>query len=358
MLNNASTSIRWTLNVLTTAAMAVLMFAPGCGGDEASTAANPYKYMTVDDFCAGAAEAQCSATVVKNCSPPGDTADAQRLECMRDAFAACKDDQYKSDVDVTYSDDPDRTSGFANYYRPAVAEACVTALKTGYSDASLTADELKAIKKGCSPVFSKAYDVDAPCSTDQDCDSSKDLKCLRPSATSSSGVCKKPNPRKAGEDCTSATDECVNDAGDAEGFYCDPEVGICRTSRTVGQKCFEFVTGTCGEGMQCIKATEDATETTCQNKLQNQEFCNTGRGEECNSGVCVPTYDGFRCFNSLDVAQASQACTYFDGKLPRTLRCVAAPRGLKTCGIYFGCRLFFCRSAVVALKKKTTAKTS
>ena len=111
------------------ALVATLMALSGaCAAGSEDTAEKPAaRYASLDDFCRGRAEAECSETVLQKCRVK------ERTACLTSRAAICKT---LFPQGVTYV----ATAG----------ESCIRIVREAYTDAQLLGSELTAIQRACS----------------------------------------------------------------------------------------------------------------------------------------------------------------------------------------------------------------
>jgi hypothetical protein len=214
-----------------------LFLVLACSSDESSP-------QTASSFCEQWAERACSSQVVSACQA------ANASACQGTQIAFC--------LDLLPS------TGFAG----SQAEQCLNAVRSAYSDADLTADELGTVLRleaPCDRLISGPGIEGATCTSRLDCDAPEGFDCVfRDDDTT--GTCQVPTQVGAGLDCRADNAVC------AEGFYCDGE--NCIGGQSPGEACTvnrECNGGYCNAG-------------TCVALLEVDVACTFD--EQCASGLC------------------------------------------------------------------------
>lgn len=203
-----------------------------------------YKYATLGDFCAAVGDGECNSSVTMACGSDGPS-------CTKAATAAC--------------------SAISLPYHPEKAEACLSALTSAWSDASLSKDEVTSTGKACLPVFNKAGGNQAACTADSDCDALNGLSCIvRLSMTGATGHCAVPVMVAPGDSCSAADAQCD------ETHYCDGK--HCVSVETMGASC--SATDPCDASLRC----EGATATVCTPRGMPGDTCTID--DDCD-GFCL-----------------------------------------------------------------------
>lgn len=199
---------------------------------------------TVSSFCEQWAEGACSGQVVSACQ----AADAN--DCRASQIALC--------LDMLPSE------GFAG----SQAEQCLSAVRSAYADADLTADELGTVLRlgaPCDRLVSGPGGGGAMCNSRLDCDAPEGLDCVF-KGEDTSGTCQVPTEVGAGLDCSAVNAVC------AEGFFCDGE--NCIGGQSPGEAC--TVNRECNDGY--------CSAGTCVASLAVDTPCTSD--EQCASGLC------------------------------------------------------------------------
>jgi hypothetical protein len=255
----------------------VAALAVGCTVKE-EPPVNPgpqYTYPSEADFCAAIAAAECTDAVVDACyaSAPEKLAE-DRAKCvgLRKEAARCN------------------PSSFA--YFPEYADACVASRAKIYADAELTKTEIEDDYEACLPVFSRGGGEGSVCTTDIDCDTAADLRCVV-KGTPAQGACYVPVEAAGGDECIEADTLC------ADTHYCDGS--NCLTRKSAGAACSDTIL--CGVDLKC-------EALTCVEKLGGGETCTAD--EDCQ-GFCILTAGETTgtCAGKIVLAISSQTCDAF-----------------------------------------------
>lgn len=220
----------------------------GCSGEE-DPPPNPLASRT--GFCGSWAQAACQPAVVSAC-------DAESVEhCV-----ASQSDFCESVVPVSYSS--------------LEADDCIRAVKTAYSDANLSAEEIQIVRylaAPCNQLAEGTLDEGDECSADEDCNTAKGIYCIRKQG-SETGSCQEPEEVVAGDFCDQPNQVC-----DAE-HYCN------------GENCvvFKKTKGACAADYECkpedrCVVEADAASGICTPRLEVHEVCSAD--EDCQSHYCV-----------------------------------------------------------------------
>jgi hypothetical protein len=259
-------------------ALVFLGTVPSCNKKESSGSA----VNDVAGFCAQWASAACSDAVVDACSASSKT--------------ACQESQSDFCTSLVPEDK----------YSPDGAADCIVAVKKAYDDATLTSDERSvALHLGgaCDKVLSGTIDRGGTCSTDSDCDRTRDLSCVKKGEAK--GTCQEAVPTENGGDCTS--DEAVC----AAGYYCDKTVLHCIEGKKEASDCDA---GTpCASGLRCADADgktvpEGGTGSgTCLALAAVGKDCEAD--DNCESGICTLLANGSGvCSSKTVLGPADPVC--------------------------------------------------
>lgn len=232
-----------------------------------------YTYPNTADFCAARAKAECSEAVVTQCrSSSDDSLAADQANCVAKRSGDCN---------------PERIG-----YHPELADACVAAYTSAYSDGKIQLTELDAIATSCIGVFSKGGLADAACATDQDCNAGDGLRCMK---RVGGGTCQQPIEVGGGLKCDQPNHEC------ASGFYCDSNLR-CTVLAEAGEAC--------SADIPCA-ATSLCVDDVCKAKLVNNEPCTAA--DECANGFCIKPQGSTsgKCGAVDQLASTSQSCDAF-----------------------------------------------
>ena len=208
-------------------------------------------------FCNARAEAECAADVVKRCGVPS------RDECVR----------------VRSDDCMGRAPQGATVRAPLVG-TCLGRVTKAYQDATITAEELRAIRTDCDAVWTGPGELKSACKVDSDCDTAAGLACVVPlgSATEVQGTCLKPHRVQSGDACDGPADVCPADA------YCDGKTATCLARRVEGQQCHEWL-APCLAGLTCPGSTSPFASAKCTPRGEDGAPCS--RDAECGSDLCL-----------------------------------------------------------------------
>lgn len=217
---------------------------------------------TLTDYCNARAKTECSQSLVKSCEVKDvDTCVTTRsTECAKDV--------------------PQGTT-----YVPAAGPACLQAVATAYTSATITAGALDAIDTACAAIFSGPGAARSPCTVDYDCASKEGLRCLI-AMGDTQGKCLAPNLIDPGGTCPGEADVCSGP------YYCDFKSKVCVAEGGEGSTCAPDIQP-CIKGFKCpgsifggtcapLKAAGDAciAATDCASSL-----CDKAIGQA--QGVCA-----------------------------------------------------------------------
>lgn len=214
-----------------------LFLVLACSSDDSSP-------QTASSFCEQWAEAACSEQVVSACQ----AADAS--DCQASQIAFC--------LDLLPAE------GFSGRQ----AGQCLDAVRSAYSDADLTADELGTVLRlqaPCDRLVSGPGAEGATCNSRLDCDAPEGFDCVF-KGEATTGTCQVPREIGAGLDCSADNAVC------AEGFYCNGE--NCIGGQSPGEVCTvdrECNDGYCSAG-ECVAGL--GVDAACT------------FDEQCESGLC------------------------------------------------------------------------
>lgn len=148
------------------------------------------------------------------------------------------------------------------------ADQCIDAVGAAYSDADLTASELKTVLRLAAPCDQLVRGPRAEgeaCTSRLDCNAPDGFDCVF-KGDDAAGTCQVPTQVGAGLDCSAADAVCV------EGFYCDGQ--NCIAGEAPGEACTmdrECDDGFCSSG-------------TCAARLALEAPCTSDA--QCESGLC------------------------------------------------------------------------
>ena len=243
--------------------------------DETEQPAGPkYTHPLLSDFCKAVAVADCSAAVLNACY--GEAGDGVKDSCIsaRSQVARCN---------------PEGLT-----YHPEKADPCVAKHGEIYGpDSKLTKEDLDALNEACLPVLNRGGLENAPCGQDFDCDTSRDLRCVKKAPTDEGGYCAVPVIVSGGAKCGLTNQQCD------EGLFCDDH-NHCIVMSGVGEDCSQ---APCDSATNC---TETATDVfACTAKIATGGACKLDT--DCASGFCVNLF----CLGTLDLTNNNAACADF-----------------------------------------------
>jgi hypothetical protein len=247
--------------------------ATGCSSSEKKEDPTPtYKYPDKPAFCAGLGEVVCSAALLQACA-------VDKTVCQPNMQGwACE--------------------SYTGVYRKEVAEDCVKAWESAYSDATLTGTEQANIDKVCELVFGGSGGTGAACTSMKDCDLDQKLQCVK-------GKCEVPKDVAIGGDCSADDSRCV------KGAYCTAgEDPSCKARWPVDAECSD--TKLCLENLRCVKAAAADPTGLCQEKTADNGVCQVNA--ECTGGLCTesPIGDGgvgLQCASSWEITKWDPFCS-------------------------------------------------
>lgn len=243
-------------------ALSLVAFAPLACSDESPAPE------TREGFCDRWGQAACSADVVSACQ----AASADDCRLAQEEF--CLDL-----VPVT---------GFA----PNQADACINAVRSAYSDADLTADELDTVLRlgpPCNRLVRGPREAGETCTSSADCNAPEGYECVI-KGSMGTGTCQQPEVVEAGRDCSADEAVCT------EGFFCDGE--NCVEGAAAGEAC--VINEQCAEGY-C------ADTDVCSPGLDVNAACTTD--DQCASGICYQFSDTERvCTDRVRLSRTDPLC--------------------------------------------------
>lgn len=263
--------------------VAALAMVAGCGSSEDPVKVEEPKFRDSAAFCQAVAKAECSAAIREACSAGDESS------CVAKVSSDCN----SRNADVTFG-----LQTLEQNYRNTKAEACVNALAASYGDTKISADEHRAIRKACDPVFSAQKGEGGPCKVDLDCDLAAGLTC-----DIFTGTCRPVGTETKGGDCSSA--RC------APGLFCSSVDKICFDGRGEGVMC-DPVSNPCKasllcEGGTCVAkraANADCTsDDQCASEFcalvpegsnKARRICLTELSFGCPNGSCLSTCNNFK----------------------------------------------------------------
>ena len=249
-----------------------LLGAGGCSST--TTEADPNA--NVNGFCENWAKAACSPNVVLACSG-ADKIDATLTDaCVSSQQAFCK--------------------GLlpAKGYSSENASQCLSAVKTAYSDARLSALDIATVRhRGdpCNHLIKGTQGKGDSCLSDDDCDTLRNYLCV---VKSGEGSCQIPTLVENGDPCSAPGDACN------PGYYCGVDEA-CVKSKDVGKPCaadFECATGLACTGDPTPKCTARVSAENCM------------KDDDCTTNVCdIPVNSSTgRCVSSITLSTSTSVC--------------------------------------------------
>lgn len=185
------------------------------------------------------------------------------------------------------------------------APTCIAAVSTAYSTATITADGIASVGEACGPkLFAGPGAARAPCETDYDCDSEKDLSCVIPFPPPESGMgqCFVPTVVGPGDDCSGQSDVC------GTGTYCNPQGQTCTTDAQADDPCSPGY-NVCAAGLTCNGAGPFATCSAGGGA--DGSACNAAT--DCTSNLCDKSSgqsDG-TCASTITLSSVDSMCQAF-----------------------------------------------
>lgn len=202
------------------------------------------------EFCRDWADAACSDDTVTACQAADEDA------CRLSQQAYCQDL-----VPETFSD--------------AQGDACIDTVRDAYDDGDLTSTEIDAVRRlggECSRIVTGTRAVGQSCDTNNDCDRSTGVECVRRGGTRG-GTCQTPEVVGAGQACTDLAETCP------AGFFCDGS--NCIATLDVGSACQNDVQcepGYCSADDVCVARLSVGSDCTSDNECESQ-LCYAANGE-------------------------------------------------------------------------------
>jgi hypothetical protein len=239
----------------------------------------------------------CLALLVscaKKDSPP-----RTREEFCRDwADAACTDEvvsrcQAKSEEDCHQSQQEFCSDLVPEDFSDAEGDACIEAVHKAYSDGDLKGNELVTVLSlggACAQLIVGPQGDGDSCSSNQDCDQSDGLSCVKKS-TAAKGTCAVAEEVEPGRSCSAAREMCSED------FYCDGK--HCVEAKTDGDDC--KIDEECGLAGFC---NDDGA---CEERHDVDESCTADK--QCKSGVCYAFEGDKVCTDRIVLARSETLCS-------------------------------------------------
>lgn len=219
------------------------------------------------EFCEDWAEAACSEDTVTACQASSEDA------CRLAQQGHCLDI-----VPVTFSDER--------------GNDCIDAVSDAYSDADLTGTELDTVRRlggDCSGIVTGTRALGQSCDTDNDCDRSRGVECVRRGGLPG-GVCQVAEQVGPGQPCSDPAQTC------SEGFFCDGS--NCLAAKSAGAACQNDV--------ECAPSGFCGPDDTCVTRRAVGGVCITDG--ECESLLCNAV-DGERtCAELVRLSPAEDLC--------------------------------------------------
>jgi len=227
-------------------------------------------------FCDAWAEAACQPKVVENCNANS----VDDCKVSQSAFCLGK---------------------LPKHYSAKHATACLSAVKTAYSDASLSADDIAVVIKFGAPCDQLSAGTAAEgesCEKNDDCNTAGGLTCVIKLGLAS-GVCATPEEVAGGLPCDGDAQVC------ADGFYCDG--ANCIAYKKIGKACDSGADYECTPETHCVTAT-DATAGTCDARLALNDAC--AADTDCASGYCAiaPADTMGECASTIVLSRLEPVC--------------------------------------------------
>lgn len=258
------------ISIVPLVALAVLA---SCGSSKKRSTSDPYA--SESDFCGQWAKAACNSDVVSKCSGGGDDTAA----CVASQTAFC-------------------LSILPPYYASDNAKACISAVKSAYADAELTAAEVELVRElaaPCDQLNEGPGTNGGACSDTDGCNTLLGLTCIvKPGEPA--GTCQIPETAQPGQPCKNANQICT------AGNYCNGSNCIARQAE--GDACAADTP--CREDLLCLGATGNQT---CQPKADASKPCTSHEG--CKSGICSiaqGTTTGI-CVSEIVLAPTEPVCS-------------------------------------------------
>lgn len=237
-----------------------LLLAVGCSSDDSP--------QTPSSFCESWAEAACSEQTRSACQ----AADANQCQASQISFCLTKIP----------------AEGFSG----TKSDQCIDAVRSAYSDADLTASELRTVlllEAPCDQLVTGPKDKGESCTSRLDCDAPEGYDCVF-KGDSPTGTCQVPKQVGAGLDCSAVEAVC------AEGFYCNGD--NCIGGEDIGDPCASDEQ--CGTDGYCTAAG------LCAERLPVESTCTLD--EQCESGLCYEFPTGRVCTDRLRLSRSEPIC--------------------------------------------------
>ncbi len=230
-------------------ALLALSLPLGCSGAEEP----PDPLARPSGFCEAWAEAACQEDVVTACDA------ASVDDCVATQSDFCLDL-----IPATY----DSTK----------AKACLSAVKTAYRDANLTAEEIQVVRylaAPCDQLSDGVSEEGESCGSSDECNTAGGLFCIK-KLGASRGSCETPEMVPPGDACDGAAQVCE------DGYFCNGE--NCVAYKKTGAACEGDYQ--CLPEEQCLTTVDaDGVETSaCTVRLELNEVC--AGDADCQSGYC------------------------------------------------------------------------
>jgi hypothetical protein len=221
----------------------------GCSGAEEP----PDPLAKPAGFCEAWGEAACQEKVVLNCDA------ASVDDCVATQSSFCLE-------------------LIPAIYASGRAEACISAVKSAYRDAILTAEEVQLVRSlaaPCDQLSGGTRDEGESCGNNDECNTARGLFCIKKGGATR-GSCEKPEVMPPGEACDGAAQICE------DGYFCNGE--NCVAYKKTGAVCDGQYQ--CSPEEQCLTTVDaEGVETSaCTARLEANELC-TGDAD-CQSGYC------------------------------------------------------------------------
>jgi hypothetical protein len=239
-----------------------LLLALACSDDGSSSSSTP------TSFCENWAEAACSPETVSACQAP-DVA-----ECRASQVAFC--------VGLI------PTTGFSG----AQADQCLDAVGRAYSDADLSASELKTVLRlgaPCDRLVRGPQEEGEVCSARSECNTPDGFDCVFKD-DDLTGTCQPPKIVGPGLDCTDQDAVCQ------EGFYCNGS--NCIAGKAAGAACVTH--RECGSTGFCGSAS------ICEDRLTVDAACSSD--EQCLDGLCYQFTTERVCADRVRLSRDEPIC--------------------------------------------------
>lgn len=254
--------------------LGALVGVVACGSDKD----DGDKYPTLASFCSARAKAECTSSVIKNCSL--DSVDS----CQAKRASVCINS---------------KPSGAE--YRPSAAEKCLSPVGKAFVDDKITPEEKQSIEVACASLWGGSQGAGTACQHDYECDLDSKLLCVKKPGNSE-GFCNVPREVGPAADCSQPDMVCK------VGYYCTPADKTCGELRRKGSECSP--TTPCQDGLRCLVEEGSATGT-CVDKLGPNSECTVEKEYECASGICSLLLSEYKCLNNLHLSPNEPTCSDF-----------------------------------------------